>query len=373
MGRSNVFSLEQIYRKQVTQTWSKIPEVFRYVNSLASSSPAGTDFGYFMGGTAECCPYLAPFSTVDRLDFSNDTDNMVTKSSMTETKPCRGYSSFTQANDAVGHNLYINWPYSHRALRRRFKSASLPCTGNFCSPMLNVDAIPGSNVPFNLNNCTIGAQSPATTLANTFGGGYAGGLIRARGSNLQLGGTRFRGNVSLDWTGLMYTGSSRAGGTFTYGHSVEMLQMEDDNRLSRVGYGAGAAVRLGVARDDEDFQRITEFRSEANLYLEPSQDPYGNASDADSRTFPIKSYQAIRRFNLGDSPVTVFDNYTNLTATGRTAGSWTITATGASPSTAAQFKVTVDANGTATISVVNSGAGYSNGDSITIPLSLIHI
>ena len=241
--------------------------------------------------------------------------------------------------------------------------------------MLNVDAIPGSNVPFNLNNCTIGAQSPAMEQANTFGGGYAGGLIRARGSNLQLGGTRFRGNVSLDWTGLMYAPvdgngkatNARAGGSFTYGHSVEMLQMEDDNRLSRVGKGAGAAVRLGVARDDEDFQRITEFRSEANLYLEPSQDPYGNASDADSRTFPIKSYQAIRRFNLGDSAVTVFDNYTNLTATGRTAGSWTITATGASPSTAAQFKVTVDANGTATISVVNSGAGYSNGDSITIP------
>ena len=58
-------------------------------------------------------------------------------------------SSASQANDAVGHNLYISWPYSHRALRRRFKSAALPCTGNFCSPMLNVDAIPGSNVPFN--------------------------------------------------------------------------------------------------------------------------------------------------------------------------------------------------------------------------------
>ena len=40
--------------------------------------------------------------------------------------------------------------------------------------MLNVDAIPGSNVPFNLNNCTVGAQSPSTTQANTFGGGYGG-------------------------------------------------------------------------------------------------------------------------------------------------------------------------------------------------------
>ena len=65
-------------------------------------------------------------------------------------------------------------------MRRRFKAAALPCTGNFCSPMLNVDAIPGSNVPFNLNNCTIGAQSPATTLANTFGGGNCRRLIRER-------------------------------------------------------------------------------------------------------------------------------------------------------------------------------------------------
>ena len=136
----------------------------------------------------------------------------------------------SQSGNAVGHNLYITWPYTHRQMRRRFKAAALPCTGNFCSPMLNVDAIPGSNVPFNLNNCTVGAQSPATTLANTFGGGYGGGLIRARGSNLKLGGTRFRGNVSLDWTGLMNTGESRAQGSFTYGHSVEMIQMEDDKR-----------------------------------------------------------------------------------------------------------------------------------------------
>ena len=40
MGRSSVFSLEQIYRKQVVGTWSKIPEVFRYIKNV------GTDFGY---------------------------------------------------------------------------------------------------------------------------------------------------------------------------------------------------------------------------------------------------------------------------------------------------------------------------------------
>ena len=51
MGRSSVFSLEQIYRKQVVGTWSKIPEVFRYVNQAASLTPVtGTDYGYLGGG-----------------------------------------------------------------------------------------------------------------------------------------------------------------------------------------------------------------------------------------------------------------------------------------------------------------------------------
>ena len=39
MGRSSVFSLEQIYRKQVVGTWSKIPEAFRYVKSLTTGTP----------------------------------------------------------------------------------------------------------------------------------------------------------------------------------------------------------------------------------------------------------------------------------------------------------------------------------------------
>ena len=47
MGRSSVFSLEQIYRKQITQTWSNIFDPFRYVSSVGSQGPA---FGYFAGG-----------------------------------------------------------------------------------------------------------------------------------------------------------------------------------------------------------------------------------------------------------------------------------------------------------------------------------
>ena len=68
MGRSSVFSLEQIYRKQLTQTWSKIPEVFRYVNSLGVS-PGATPFGYIGGGA----PGPSGSTEVDRINYDNDT------------------------------------------------------------------------------------------------------------------------------------------------------------------------------------------------------------------------------------------------------------------------------------------------------------
>ena len=76
MGRSNVFSLEQIYRKQVTQTWSKIPEVFRYV----TIGGGGPDTGYWASGYDN-----NPTSIVDRLDFTNDTATAVAKGSLSRT------------------------------------------------------------------------------------------------------------------------------------------------------------------------------------------------------------------------------------------------------------------------------------------------
>ena len=231
--------------------------------------------------------------------FANDEQFIAVAKANLLAPVCPYLDSGTTRDNAIGKNIYLNWPYNHRTLRRRFKSADLPITGNFTSPLINVDAIPGSNVPFSLNNCTIGGQSPSNSLANRFGGGYGGGLIRARGSNLSLSGLRIRGNLSLDWTGLMYKGNSRAGGTFTYGHSVELLQMEDENSLQALG--GSNARRLGVARDDEDFQRVSGFNPDQTLFLEPSKTPYGDLSDADSRTFPISSYQAIRRFNQGGS------------------------------------------------------------------------
>lgn len=100
MGRSSVFSLEQIYRKQITQTWSKIPEVFRYVNSVGS--PPGPAFGYFAGGK-DSGPLR---STVDRVDYSNDNTTATAKGALPAVRyymaPAgnRSYGWFTGGNSA---------------------------------------------------------------------------------------------------------------------------------------------------------------------------------------------------------------------------------------------------------------------------------
>ena len=251
-------------------------------------------------------------TTVNLLSTSLDGDQFTAVAKENLLTGLNGASPYlrtgsTQSN-AFGKNLYISWPYCYRTLRKRFLSASLPNIGNFCAPIVNVDAIPGSNVPLNLSGVTIGAQSPSDTSANTFGGGYSGGIIRSRGARLTLTGTRFRGNLSLEWTGLLYTGETRSGSaggaqSFTFGHSVEMLQMEDSNSFARVG--GTPATYIGTSKDDEDFRRITEFRPDTNLYLEPSKDPYGNLCDGDGRTFPMTTYQAIKRFNQNTSSITI--------------------------------------------------------------------
>ena len=71
MGRSSVFTLGQIYRKQINSTWSKIPEVFRFVNSVAvPETSGGPAYGYFAGGET---PGGSSVSIIDRLDYGSDT------------------------------------------------------------------------------------------------------------------------------------------------------------------------------------------------------------------------------------------------------------------------------------------------------------
>ena len=80
MGRSNVFSLEQIYRKQLTGEWTNINDPYLYVDSYTPGTPAGTGptagpaYGYSGGGGAASFGSRETGGTrVERIDFANDT------------------------------------------------------------------------------------------------------------------------------------------------------------------------------------------------------------------------------------------------------------------------------------------------------------
>ena len=106
MGRSNVFSLEQIYRKQVIQTWSKIPEVFRFVNSVAvPETSGGPAYGYFAGGEN---PSNQGVSTVDRLDYGSDTTAAAPKGPLSTPARYFGSASSNTSMDILVVVLVLN-------------------------------------------------------------------------------------------------------------------------------------------------------------------------------------------------------------------------------------------------------------------------
>ena len=73
MGRSSVFSLEQVYRRQLTKTWTDIFDPFIYVKGINPEQPeqvAGPAYGYVAGGDATGGNGL---SINQRIDFANDT------------------------------------------------------------------------------------------------------------------------------------------------------------------------------------------------------------------------------------------------------------------------------------------------------------
>ena len=57
-----VFLLSDIIIEQATNSWSRVSDV--WITST-TNFPQPSNFGYFGGG--------APFSTVDRIDYANDT------------------------------------------------------------------------------------------------------------------------------------------------------------------------------------------------------------------------------------------------------------------------------------------------------------
>ena len=78
-NKTGVFSLEKVTDRQSNNKWSTILDPY-----IFNRAPVGTDYGYCMGGSGPGSPSYK--STVDRIDYSSDTDTMVAKGSLTEGK-----------------------------------------------------------------------------------------------------------------------------------------------------------------------------------------------------------------------------------------------------------------------------------------------
>tara|TARA_B100001989_G_scaffold56833_1_gene37662 strand:- start:318 stop:4382 length:4065 start_codon:yes stop_codon:yes gene_type:complete len=92
MGNSNIFSLEQIYRRQLTGNWTDIFDPFIYVDGINPAASASPAHGYCLGGRL----YSSPRSFVQRVDYSNDTvSSTLSNSLIVETARCGGAGNMT--------------------------------------------------------------------------------------------------------------------------------------------------------------------------------------------------------------------------------------------------------------------------------------
>ena len=95
--RNDVFGLEQIYQLQIEGQWSTKGDV--WLTPSPFLAPAGTDFGYIAGGYAGSYP--SPSTTVDRIDYSNDTATASPKG------PLTAGASYTNGVSSLTHGYAI--------------------------------------------------------------------------------------------------------------------------------------------------------------------------------------------------------------------------------------------------------------------------
>ena len=208
-----------------------------------------------------------------------------------------GYKESGSGLSTLGKVLFLNYSQYYKINRKKFPTGVAPSVGNIGSTLIKVSGIPGTTNLIKLTDVTIGALSDANDLSNTYGGAYHGGIISVENGQINLSGVRFRGNLSLDWSGILTNKSSRLDSTnkFSYGHSVDLIETSGIIKFSR--FGNNAFTRLNASKEDVNFQYYTQFSRNNNLYLEPNRLPTGKAVDYDSRTFPITTIQQISKFD----------------------------------------------------------------------------
>ena len=110
-----IFSLEEFYDLQVSGEITNIFDPFRYVKD----STQGTPYGYITGGAP------GPVSTVDRIDYSNDTATAAVKGPLSSA---RGYNSAT-GNTSYGY-IFGGWFPGEKSFIDRIDYSNDTATGS---------------------------------------------------------------------------------------------------------------------------------------------------------------------------------------------------------------------------------------------------
>ena len=224
---------------------------------------------------------------------SDDEFLYVAKYNLSQAPGYREGSAPSNKTFTKGKKIFVNYAKNYKVNRKKFPTVRPPCVGNLGATLVKVSGVPGTDSSVKLTNVTIGALSDASDTANTYGGGYHGGIVAIENGQVELKGVRFRGNLVLDWSSLLTDGSSRLTGAnkFGYGHSVDLIETAGNILLDRVG--STSFKQLNVSKSDVNFKYYTMFRGENNLFLEPNKLPTGEKVDYDQRSFPIKTIQSI--------------------------------------------------------------------------------
>ena len=214
MGRSSVFSLEQIYRKQVTQTWSKIPEVFRYVNQTASITPTtGTEYGYLGGGRQDISGPWNATSVVDRIDFASDTSLASPRGNLTLGVAKSGSFSSISYGYIAGGDYGPSSPSSTSNTQRVDFSndgAQASPKGNLTDAGYSMSGVGDNNFGYSVGGNRPGVSSKVDRLdySNDTAAAVAKGpLSETRYGNGSTG-TNFYGYTAGGYTGSNYTSKS---------------------------------------------------------------------------------------------------------------------------------------------------------------------
>ena len=221
-----------------------------------------------------------------------------------------GYRLSGSGMDTRGRKLFVNYAAAYRVTRKKFPSTALPSVGNLGASLIKINGIPGSTNEIRLSDVTIGAFSDASDISNTYGGAYHGGIISTNNGQIFINGVRIRGNLILDWSGLMYgsndntayaPAASRLGASnkFGYGHSVDLIEPKGTTVINAIGNNE--FKRINVSKDDILFKYYTTFSKSNNLYVEPNFLPSGKRVDYDSRTFPIQTISAIPKYDSNNT------------------------------------------------------------------------